>query len=180
MASTITSEKRKRLTKSSVSTLIYYFNPRWPPRYYGIQPGATVSVSGPITSRPFTHLYVRRRYVQIPSFSFNLTNKFRRNQTSRSYPATPMEHPEISEPIETVVSNLWPTLPQQNSLRPRPATIHETGFSCCLSGKYSSLPAWDSSTMPMQSAHGLPQMYSVQQDFYPTSGVSNSALQFPR
>jgi len=59
----------------------------------------------------------------------------------------------------------------QTARRPRPATIHESAFpQFCMSEDYNSLPAWDSSTMPMQPINdGLPQTYSVQQDFYPST-----------
>lgn len=67
-----------------------------------------------------------------------------------------------------------PTSQPPNVLRPRPATIHETGFSYCMPEQYNSLPAWDSSTMPMQPLHdGLPQTYAVHQDFYPPSSVGS-------
>jgi hypothetical protein len=38
--------------------------------------------------------------------------------------------------------------------------------------EYTSLPAWDSSTMPMQLlSEGFPQMYEVQQDLYSSSSI---------
>jgi hypothetical protein len=120
-------------------------------------------------------LHTRRHHIQIPSFSFSPSNKFRRDHTS--YPTTPMVPIEVSKPAEVMASNIWSTPPQENLLRPRPVTLHEAGFSYCMPDEYNSLPAWDSSTMPMQPAHGLPQTYSVQQDFYPTSGVSTSTFQ---
>ncbi|RDW83149.1 hypothetical protein BP5796_04640 [Coleophoma crateriformis] len=93
------------------------------------------------------------------------------------------------------LGGMWssPAAPQPMARRPRPATIHETGFSYCMPEEYTSLPAWDSSTMPMQPMHneqhlhdglpgdhhmhqdnhlhhdGLSQTYSVHQDFYSTS-----------
>lgn len=65
---------------------------------------------------------------------------------------------------------MWSAPTPQSVSRPRPATIHETGFSYCMPEEYPSLPAWDSSTMPMQPLNdGLPQTYAVQQDFYPST-----------
>jgi hypothetical protein len=70
---------------------------------------------------------------------------------------------------------MWSAPTPQSVSRPRPATIHETGFSYCMPEEYSSLPAWDSSTMPMQPLNdGLPQTYAVQQDFYPSTSNGES------
>jgi hypothetical protein len=41
--------------------------------------------------------------------------------------------------------------------------------------EYTSLPAWDSSTMPMNGmGDGLNQTYTVQQDFYPSTSGAES------
>lgn len=71
---------------------------------------------------------------------------------------------------EPVGLGMWSSTTPQTVIRPRPATIHETGFSYCLPEEYNSLPAWDSSTMPMHPlTDGLPQTYAVQQDYYTSS-----------
>ncbi len=65
--------------------------------------------------------------------------------------------------------------PQQNVTRPRPATIHEAGFSFCMPEDYASLAAWDSSTMPLQELQDeFPQSYAVPPDFYPSATSSES------
>ncbi|CCD51107.1 hypothetical protein BofuT4_P023750.1 [Botrytis cinerea T4] len=81
---------------------------------------------------------------------------------------------EMSMKQEPIGLGMWSTTtPPNPTTRPRPATIHETGFSYCMpeQGNYS-LPAWDSSTMPMQPIHnGLSQDYAVHQDFFPQSSA---------
>lgn len=114
-----------------------------------------------------------RRQISTPSFTFNPNNKFRRDYPPRSF-ATPitMNPNELSMKTEPVGLGMWSSPAPQNVPRPRPATIHETGFSYCMPEEYTSLPAWDSSTMPMQQIHdGLSQTYAVQQDFYPPSSM---------
>lgn len=72
---------------------------------------------------------------------------------------------------EEVGLGMWASTPQSVP-RPRPATIHETGFSYCMpEEEFTSLPAWDSSTMPLQQPmhDGLPQTYTMQRDFYPST-----------
>ncbi len=109
-----------------------------------------------------------RQQIQTPSFAFNPNNKFRRDHPPRSFPAVTMNPNELSMKPEPVGLGMWSATPPQTIQRPRPATIHETGFSYCMPEEYTSLPAWDSSTMPMQQLHdGLPQTYTVHQDFYP-------------
>lgn len=69
---------------------------------------------------------------------------------------------------------MWPSTQTPQNRRPRPATIHETGFSYCMPQEYSSLPAWDSSTMPMQQSHEVHQQtYSVQPNYYQSSSENN-------
>lgn len=122
----------------------------------------------------------RQQQMQTPSFTFNPNNKFRRDHPPRSFPAVTMNPNEMSMKTEAVGLGMWSssTTPQ-NVTRPRPATIHETGFSYCMPEEYNSLPAWDSSTMPMQPINdGLPQTYSVQQDFYPPSTSGNESKTF--
>jgi len=71
---------------------------------------------------------------------------------------------------EPIGLGMWSSPTPQTVPRPRPATIHESAFNFCLPEEYNSLPAWDSSTMPMQQVNdNLPQTYSVQQNFYPSS-----------
>ncbi|KAG0652022.1 Meiotic expression up-regulated 26 [Hyphodiscus hymeniophilus] len=114
-----------------------------------------------------------RHQISTPSFTFNPNNKFRRDYPPRSFAAPPvsMNANEMSMKAEPVGLGMWSSPTPQPIKRPRPATIHETGFSYCMPEEYTSLPAWDSSTMPMQPLHhdGLPQTYAVNQDFYPPS-----------
>lgn len=85
-----------------------------------------------------------------------------------------MNPQEMSLKTETVPMG-WPLQTPQTVTRPRPATIHETGFSYCMPDEYTSLPAWDSSTMPMNGmSDGLNQTYAVQQDFYPSTSGAES------
>ncbi|KAG9244868.1 hypothetical protein BJ878DRAFT_48262 [Calycina marina] len=126
-----------------------------------------------------------RHQISTPSFAFssdnNNNNKFRRDQPQTSYaPRVTMNSNEMTMKTESVGLGMWssPASIQtpQTVRRHRPATIHESAFpQLCLSEDYNSLPAWDSSTMPMQSMNiCLPQTYSVQQDFYPpTIGKHN-------
>ncbi|CAL3964844.1 unnamed protein product [Diplocarpon coronariae] len=111
--------------------------------------------------------------MQTPSFQFNPNNTFRRDHPPRSFPTFAVNPHEMSMNTEVVGLGMWPaTTPQsaQRTQRPRPATIHETGFAYCLPEEYSSLPAWDSSTMPMQPLNdGLAQTYPAPQDFYPAT-----------
>ncbi|TVY86131.1 hypothetical protein LAWI1_G008945, partial [Lachnellula willkommii] len=85
-----------------------------------------------------------------------------------------MNPTELSVKTEPLGLGMWssPTPPVS---RPRPATIHESVFPYSFSEEFNSLPAWDSSTMPMQQSNdGLPQTYSVQQDFYPSTSGGES------
>jgi len=116
-----------------------------------------------------------RQQIQTPSFTFNPNNKFRRDYPPRSFPAVTMNPNELSMKTEAVGLGMWSGATPQTVTRPRPATIHETGFSYCMPEEYTSLPAWDSSTMPMQPMNdGLSQTYTVQQDFYPSTTVGNN------
>ncbi|KLU83977.1 hypothetical protein MAPG_03026 [Magnaporthiopsis poae ATCC 64411] len=75
---------------------------------------------------------------------------------------------------------VWST-PVSQGMRPRPATIHE-GFSYCMGEGYDGLPAWDSSTLPLQQTPSdiSSRPISVHQDFYPpTSMESSSWVQKP-
>lgn len=60
--------------------------------------------------------------------------------------------------------------------RPRPATIHEASFSYCLPEEFNGLPAWDSSTLPLQQTqNGYQQQgFNNQHDFYPSSIAGDS------
>ncbi|KAF4636432.1 hypothetical protein G7Y89_g1655 [Cudoniella acicularis] len=81
---------------------------------------------------------------------------------------------EMSMKQEPVGLGMWSS-PTPPISRPRPATIHESAFNYCLPEEFNSLPAWDSSNMPMQPANdGLAQTYSVQQDFYPPTSVAEN------
>lgn len=121
-----------------------------------------------------------RHQISTPSFTFNPNNKFRRDYPPRSFAAPPpvtMNPNEMSMKTEAVSLDMWSSTTPQAIRRPRPATIHETGFSYCMPENYDGLPAWDSSTMPMQQlTDSIPQTYSVQQDFYPTSSVGERKL----
>lgn len=114
-----------------------------------------------------------RHLIQTPAFN----HKFRRDQpTPRSYPAT-MNSNEMSSTVkqeESMGLGMWPSTQTPQNRRPRPATIHETGFSYCMPQEYSSLPAWDSSTMPMQQSHEVHQQtYSVQPNYYQSSSENS-------
>ncbi|KAM3077307.1 hypothetical protein ACMFMG_006657 [Clarireedia jacksonii] len=116
-----------------------------------------------------------------PSFTFNPNNKFRRDYPPRSFPSSTvtMNPNEMSMKQESVGLGMWSTTtPPHPTMRPRPATIHETGFSYCMpEASNYTLPAWDSSTMPMQPMHdGLSHNYAVQQDFYPPSSGPDREL----
>jgi hypothetical protein len=88
-----------------------------------------------------------------------------------------MKPNELSMKTEPVGLGMWSSTTPQAVTRPRPATIHETGFSYCMPEEYAALPAWDSSTMPMQPLNnGLPQTYAVQQDYYPSSSAGEREL----
>lgn len=79
---------------------------------------------------------------------------------------------DLSVKTEQSGLGMWSSPPEQTGRKPRPATIHETGFSYCMPEEYLSLPAWDSSAMPMQPVNdGMPQTYGMQQDFYPSSSA---------
>ncbi|KAL3428355.1 hypothetical protein PVAG01_01864 [Phlyctema vagabunda] len=136
-----------------------------------------------------------------PSFTFNPNNRLRRDYPPRSFAAAHM-NPNDSVKHEPMGLGMWSS-PVDPGRRPRPQTIsepiHETGFSFCMPQEFTSLPAWDSSTMPMQPMHpeqplhhdglsgtqemhhqeqhihhdGLAQTYSVQQDFYQPSAENN-------
>lgn len=109
-----------------------------------------------------------------PSSTFNPNTKYRRDCPPRSYPSVTSTPSEMSTPHEPGMG-MWSS-PVQHGLKPRPATIHETIFpGYCMPEEYNNgLPAWDSSTMPMQPTHdGLPHQYSIQQDFY-GSNLGNS------
>lgn len=130
---------------------------------------------------PLLHLTYNptsRHQISTPSFTFNPNNKFRRDYPPRSFaPSVTMNPNELSMKTESVGIGMWSSTPPQTVPRTRPATIHETGFSYCMPEEYNSLPAWDSSTMPMQPLNdGLPQTYAVQQDFYPSSSVGERKL----
>jgi hypothetical protein len=118
--------------------------------------------------------YSNQQQIQTPSFTFNPNNKFRRDYPARSFPSVTMNPNELSIKVEPVGLGMWssPTPPVS---RPRPATIHESVFPYSFSEEFNSLPAWDSSTMPMQPVNdGLPRTYSVQQDFYPSTSSSEN------
>lgn len=123
-----------------------------------------------------------RQQIHTPSFAFNPNNKFRRDHPPRSFPAATMNPNELSMKADSVGvgMGMWSATPPPTIQRPRPATIHETGFSYCMPEEYTSLPAWDSSTMPMQQmGDGLPH-YSVHQDFYPSSSHGDSKYSWNR
>ncbi|KAJ5038283.1 uncharacterized protein L3040_007150 [Drepanopeziza brunnea f. sp. 'multigermtubi'] len=118
---------------------------------------------------------------QTSPFQLNLKNKFRRDLPPRSFPTVTMNPNETSMKTESVGLGMWPSPTPQSITRPRPATIHETGFSYCMPEVYTSLPAWDSSTMPMHPLNdGISQTYSVQQDFYSATPNAESRSEAQR
>ncbi|QSZ30870.1 hypothetical protein DSL72_000428 [Monilinia vaccinii-corymbosi] len=124
--------------------------------------------------------YSRSSFQPQSGFTFNPNNKFRRDCPPQSSPsASTMNSNEIRMKQEHIGLGMWSTMTPPNSItRPRPATIHETGFSYCIPEQSNySLPAWDSSTMPMQPMHsGLPQNYALHQDFYSPSSAEGHEL----
>lgn len=89
------------------------------------------------------------------------------------------EMPVKTESMGQPTQGMW-TTPTSNGLRPRPATIHE-GFSYCMEESYDGLPAWDSSTLPMQQQQQQhtpsdtvsSRPISVHQEFYPPTTMEN-------
>lgn len=75
---------------------------------------------------------------------------------------------------------MW-TTPIAAGMRPRPATIHE-GFSYCMGEGYVGLPAWDSSSLPLQQQQQQPtpsdtvpsRPISVHQEYYTPTPMENS------
>ncbi|EPE05860.1 fungal protein [Ophiostoma piceae UAMH 11346] len=74
---------------------------------------------------------------------------------------------------------MWTTPVTTQSMRPRPATIHE-GFSYCMSEASEALNSWDSSALSVQQTPSdtMSRPLSVHQDFYPMTtmdtGMGNS------
>lgn len=86
-----------------------------------------------------------------------------RDRQSRALPQ--IFHAREAEDAKGKANAAEPSTTPQSVTRPRPATIHETGFSYCMPEEYTSLPAWDSPTMPMQPLNdGLPQTYADAED----------------
>lgn len=95
------------------------------------------------------------------------------------------EMPVKTEGLGQPPQGMW-TTPTSNGLRPRPATIHE-GFSYCMEDSYDNLPAWDSSTLPMQqhqqhtpSDTVSSRPISVHQEFYPPTTMENGTYRGSR
>lgn len=99
---------------------------------------------------------------------------------------TGTEMPVKTEGMATTPQGMW-TTPTSSGMRPRPATIHE-GFSYCMDEGYDGLPAWDSSTLPMQQQQQQQQTpsdtvssrpISVHQEFYPPTTMESGASSYP-
>lgn len=108
--------------------------------------------------------------ISTPSFTFNPNKKFRKDYPPRTFAS------EVTmSSAESSGVGAWSS-PTPQTVRPsRPATIHEATFSFCIPETLNSLPAWDSSNIPLQSMNdGLPQAFTVQQDFYPSGGERRS------
>ena len=75
-----------------------------------------------------------------------------------------------SDPDTSIATphGMWTTPVTSQSMRPRPATIHE-GFSYCMSEASEALTSWDSSALSMQQTPSdtMSRPISVHQDFYP-------------
>ncbi|KAF3769846.1 hypothetical protein M406DRAFT_247517, partial [Cryphonectria parasitica EP155] len=91
------------------------------------------------------------------------------------------EVPTKTEGMGAPAQAMW-TTPISAGMRPRPATIHE-GFSYCMEEGYDALPAWDSSTLPLQhqqqqtpSDTVSSRPISVHQEFYPPTSMENGAF----
>ncbi len=142
---------------------------------YGPQPGATVSNHPLPLAVCLLTLNISRHQISTPSFTFNANNKFRRDYPPRPFapPLVTINSNEMSMKTESAGLGMWSSLTPQTVTRPRPATIHESGFSYCMPEEFTALPAWDSSTMPMQQLHHneLSQTYAVNQNFYPPSSM---------
>ncbi|KAH9906165.1 hypothetical protein F4778DRAFT_634912 [Xylariomycetidae sp. FL2044] len=118
-----------------------------------------------------------RQQIQTPAFTFNPNNKFKRDvTTSRPTPPVTMngsEMPSESE-VSNVSSGMW-TTPTSQSVRPRPATIHE-GFSFCAGEEFGTLPSWDSSSaLNMQTpSDTMSRPVSMHQDYYPMTTMGGN------
>lgn len=81
---------------------------------------------------------------------------------------------EMTLKTESSGHDMWSSPVSQVVRKPRPATIHESGFSYYLPEEYTTPQVWDSSSMLMK-AHmneGISsQNYLVPQEFYPTSSA---------
>jgi Domain of unknown function (DUF4451) len=110
----------------------------------------------------------------VPSFSFHLNNRFRKERPSRPQTAVSATSNGTQHPAEAFGLGMWSAPPPQNTPRPRPTTIHESSFSFCMPEAFQPLPAWDSSTMPSHTQGIMAQTYAVQHDFYPPLGVDSS------
>ncbi|KFY15792.1 hypothetical protein V491_05548 [Pseudogymnoascus sp. VKM F-3775] len=134
-------------------------------------------VPGPYKEADSRPLHSRQQY-HTPNFTFNPNNKFRRDQTPRSYPTTSVNSNEAAKQAESEVTALWSTRQVPNMSRPRPAQLTDTnlhGFSYCIPEQPTALPAWDSATMTLSSSHEvMPQTYAIVQDFYQPSEASES------
>lgn len=129
-----------------------------------------------------THNISSHRAHQIPTQSFfqpsasSEDNRLRGDSSTPRPPTTAsMSGSEIPK-TEGMgqPQGVWST-PVSQGMRPRPATIHE-GFSYCMGEGYDGLPAWDSSTLPLQQTPSdiSSRPISVHQDFYPPTSMESS------
>src|SRR5690554_5152741 len=125
-----------------------------------------------------THNPRSRQKYHTPNFSFNLNNKFRRNQAPRSYPTTDTDPRGAGKQQESAITAIWPMRQVPNMSQPHSAQVQEAnlnGFSYCIPEQPTPMPAWDPSTMTLSSSHEvMPQTYAIVQDFYQPSEPSGS------
>ncbi|KAK0722725.1 hypothetical protein B0T26DRAFT_739857 [Lasiosphaeria miniovina] len=118
--------------------------------------------------------------MQIPSFAFNSpNNKFRREVPApRPPPIVTMNGNKMPVKTESMATpqGVWTTSTTQ-SMRPRPATIHE-GFSYCIGEGFEGIPAWDSSSIQQiqqqTPSDTMSRPISVHQNFYPPTSMESS------
>lgn len=116
----------------------------------------------------------RQQQPQTPSMVFNLHSRFNRDCPPRSVPAATMSPDEAPMKMETFGASMWSAPTPATLKKPRPATIHESDFSCYLPEDYAALANWETPTATMlQIQEGLAQAYSTQ-SLYPPSSMSNS------
>ena len=118
---------------------------------------------------------------QTPTNALDFTDSQRPlkpEQLNRSFGAVTMEAGELtSTPSDPMGLGMWSSAAPSTVARTsqnRPVTIHETGFSYCLSEEFNGNPAWDSCATIMPQINGLqPQVYAMDRGLF-TQSTDNS------